>query len=177
MPALPASPLPAASKPSGAGTRPAQRPAREQLELKRTGCTRAAAQTDHGTGQARAHQQVCAGAADLAVVEPRKHRHTRVAQRRGQLVAPAPAALGAQAVPAVKAAHRVAPADGKTLGRLGHRVSLAGTDFAAIELDPADAALAALAAVGRTAALYPGSWSEWCADDKRPIESGEEAKA
>ncbi|ETB47393.1 thiosulfate sulfurtransferase, partial [Mycobacterium avium 11-0986] len=32
--------------------------------------------------------------------------------------------------------------------------------------------IAALAAVGRTAALYPGSWSEWCADPARPVERG-----
>lgn len=30
--------------------------------------------------------------------------------------------------------------------------------------------VAALASVGRTAALYPGSWSEWCSDSARPVE-------
>jgi thiosulfate/3-mercaptopyruvate sulfurtransferase len=32
--------------------------------------------------------------------------------------------------------------------------------------------LAALAAVGIDAALYPGSWSEWCSDPARPVETG-----
>jgi thiosulfate/3-mercaptopyruvate sulfurtransferase len=32
--------------------------------------------------------------------------------------------------------------------------------------------LAALAAEGVDAALYPGSWSEWCSDPTRPVETG-----
>ncbi|MGH3676072.1 MAG: sulfurtransferase [Mycobacterium sp.] len=32
--------------------------------------------------------------------------------------------------------------------------------------------VAALAAVGIDAALYPGSWSEWCSDPARPVERG-----
>ncbi|MEE6179375.1 sulfurtransferase [Mycobacterium sp. 050134] len=35
-------------------------------------------------------------------------------------------------------------------------------------------AIAALAASGRDAALYPGSWSEWCADAGRPVSRGAE---
>jgi thiosulfate/3-mercaptopyruvate sulfurtransferase len=34
--------------------------------------------------------------------------------------------------------------------------------------------VAALAALGREAALFPGSWSEWCSDPIRPIERGSE---
>jgi thiosulfate/3-mercaptopyruvate sulfurtransferase len=34
--------------------------------------------------------------------------------------------------------------------------------------------IAALAATGRDAALYPGSWSEWCSDPSRPIARGSE---
>jgi thiosulfate/3-mercaptopyruvate sulfurtransferase len=34
--------------------------------------------------------------------------------------------------------------------------------------------LAALAAVGLDAALYPGSWSEWCSDPARPVARGPE---
>ncbi|OBI85348.1 sulfurtransferase [Mycobacterium sp. 1245805.9] len=34
--------------------------------------------------------------------------------------------------------------------------------------------IAALAAAGREAALYPGSWSEWCSDPSRPVASGPE---
>jgi thiosulfate/3-mercaptopyruvate sulfurtransferase len=33
--------------------------------------------------------------------------------------------------------------------------------------------IAALAALGREAALYPGSWSEWSSDPSRPVERGE----
>ncbi len=33
--------------------------------------------------------------------------------------------------------------------------------------------VAALAATGRKAALYPGSWSEWCSDPGRPVERGD----
>jgi thiosulfate/3-mercaptopyruvate sulfurtransferase len=33
-------------------------------------------------------------------------------------------------------------------------------------------AIAALAAAGREAALYPGSWSEWCSDSTRPVARG-----
>ncbi|OBF10429.1 sulfurtransferase [Mycobacterium sp. 852002-10029_SCH5224772] len=33
--------------------------------------------------------------------------------------------------------------------------------------------IAALAAMGRDAALYPGSWSEWSSDPSRPVERGE----
>lgn len=33
-------------------------------------------------------------------------------------------------------------------------------------------AIAALAAAGRDAALYPGSWSEWCSDPNRAVERG-----
>jgi thiosulfate/3-mercaptopyruvate sulfurtransferase len=36
----------------------------------------------------------------------------------------------------------------------------------------ATVAVAALAALGREAALFPGSWSEWCSDPNRPIERG-----
>lgn len=32
--------------------------------------------------------------------------------------------------------------------------------------------IAALAAMGREAALYPGSWSEWSSDPSRPVETG-----
>lgn len=32
--------------------------------------------------------------------------------------------------------------------------------------------LAALATVGLDAALYPGSWSEWCSDPTRPVQTG-----
>jgi thiosulfate/3-mercaptopyruvate sulfurtransferase len=32
--------------------------------------------------------------------------------------------------------------------------------------------VAALAAVGVDAALYPGSWSEWCSDPARPVARG-----
>ncbi len=32
--------------------------------------------------------------------------------------------------------------------------------------------IAALAATGREAALYPGSWSEWCSDPTRPVGRG-----
>jgi thiosulfate/3-mercaptopyruvate sulfurtransferase len=34
--------------------------------------------------------------------------------------------------------------------------------------------IAALAAAGRDAALYPGSWSEWCSDPSRPVARGSE---
>ncbi len=34
--------------------------------------------------------------------------------------------------------------------------------------------IAALAATGRQAALYPGSWSEWCSDPARPVGRGTE---
>jgi thiosulfate/3-mercaptopyruvate sulfurtransferase len=34
--------------------------------------------------------------------------------------------------------------------------------------------IAALAATGRDAALYPGSWSEWCSDPNRPVSQGPE---
>ena len=34
--------------------------------------------------------------------------------------------------------------------------------------------VAALAALGRDAALFPGSWSEWCSDPNRPVERGSE---
>jgi len=34
--------------------------------------------------------------------------------------------------------------------------------------------IAALAAAGREAALYPGSWSEWCSDPTRPVGQGPE---
>lgn len=33
--------------------------------------------------------------------------------------------------------------------------------------------IAALAALGREATLYPGSWSEWCSDPDRPVERGD----
>jgi len=36
----------------------------------------------------------------------------------------------------------------------------------------ASVVLAALAADGVEAALYPGSWSEWCSDPTRPVETG-----
>jgi thiosulfate/3-mercaptopyruvate sulfurtransferase len=32
--------------------------------------------------------------------------------------------------------------------------------------------VAALVTVGVDAALYPGSWSEWCSDPMRPVERG-----
>jgi len=38
----------------------------------------------------------------------------------------------------------------------------------------ATVAIAALAAAGREAALYPGSWSEWCSDPTRAVASGPE---
>jgi thiosulfate/3-mercaptopyruvate sulfurtransferase len=38
----------------------------------------------------------------------------------------------------------------------------------------ASVVLAALAAVGVGAALYPGSWSEWCSDSTRPVARGPE---
>ena len=38
----------------------------------------------------------------------------------------------------------------------------------------ASVVLAALAAVGVDAALYPGSWSEWCSDSTRPVARGPE---
>jgi thiosulfate/3-mercaptopyruvate sulfurtransferase len=38
----------------------------------------------------------------------------------------------------------------------------------------ATVAIAALAAAGREAALYPGSWSEWCSDPTRPLARGPE---
>ncbi|MBO0866539.1 MAG: sulfurtransferase, partial [Mycobacterium sp.] len=34
--------------------------------------------------------------------------------------------------------------------------------------------IAALAAVGREAALFPGSWSEWSSDPSRPVARGPE---
>ena len=36
----------------------------------------------------------------------------------------------------------------------------------------ASVVLAALAAAGVDAALYPGSWSEWCSDPTRPVVRG-----
>ena len=36
----------------------------------------------------------------------------------------------------------------------------------------ASVVVAALAAVGVDAALYPGSWSEWCSDPTHPVEAG-----
>lgn len=36
----------------------------------------------------------------------------------------------------------------------------------------ASVVVAALATVGVEAALYPGSWSEWCSDAERPVETG-----
>jgi thiosulfate/3-mercaptopyruvate sulfurtransferase len=38
----------------------------------------------------------------------------------------------------------------------------------------ASVALAALAATGVDAALYPGSWSEWSSDPTRPVARGTE---
>jgi thiosulfate/3-mercaptopyruvate sulfurtransferase len=38
----------------------------------------------------------------------------------------------------------------------------------------ATVAIAALAAAGREAALYPGSWSEWCSDPTRAVARGPE---
>jgi len=38
----------------------------------------------------------------------------------------------------------------------------------------ASVALAALAALGRDAALFPGSWSQWCSDPDRPVARGAE---
>jgi thiosulfate/3-mercaptopyruvate sulfurtransferase len=34
----------------------------------------------------------------------------------------------------------------------------------------ASVVVAAMAAAGVDAALYPGSWSEWCSDPTRPVE-------
>ncbi len=36
----------------------------------------------------------------------------------------------------------------------------------------ASVVIAALASAGVDAALYPGSWSEWCSDSTRPVETG-----
>ena len=36
----------------------------------------------------------------------------------------------------------------------------------------ASVVVAALASVGVDAALYPGSWSEWCSEPTRPVETG-----
>jgi thiosulfate/3-mercaptopyruvate sulfurtransferase len=36
----------------------------------------------------------------------------------------------------------------------------------------ASVVVAALAATGVDAALYPGSWSEWCSDPARPVARG-----
>jgi thiosulfate/3-mercaptopyruvate sulfurtransferase len=36
----------------------------------------------------------------------------------------------------------------------------------------ASVAVAAMAAMGMDAALFPGSWSQWCADPSRPVASG-----
>jgi thiosulfate/3-mercaptopyruvate sulfurtransferase len=36
----------------------------------------------------------------------------------------------------------------------------------------ASVVVAALATVGIDAALFPGSWSEWCSDPTRPVETG-----
>jgi thiosulfate/3-mercaptopyruvate sulfurtransferase len=36
----------------------------------------------------------------------------------------------------------------------------------------ASVVVAALAAIGVDAALYPGSWSEWCSESTRPVETG-----
>jgi len=36
----------------------------------------------------------------------------------------------------------------------------------------ASVVIAALAANGVDAALYPGSWSEWCSDPTHPVERG-----
>jgi thiosulfate/3-mercaptopyruvate sulfurtransferase len=33
--------------------------------------------------------------------------------------------------------------------------------------------VAALAAVGVDAALFPGSWSQWCGDPGRPVATGD----
>ncbi|MGE2816158.1 sulfurtransferase [Mycobacterium heidelbergense] len=38
----------------------------------------------------------------------------------------------------------------------------------------ASVVIAALAATGREAALFPGSWSEWCSDPSRPVSRGSE---
>ncbi|OMC53282.1 thiosulfate sulfurtransferase [Mycobacterium sp. IS-2888] len=38
----------------------------------------------------------------------------------------------------------------------------------------ASVVIAALAATGRAASLFPGSWSEWCSDPSRPVRRGPE---
>ncbi len=74
------------------------------------------------------------------------------------------------------------PADGTFLGdyALAQQLSDRGIDQAGPlgaycgSGVTATIAIAALAAMGREAALYPGSWSEWSSDPNHPVARGPE---